>query len=183
MLLAGFLFLLSAFLHVAPTRAKSAPTTDSHPPDRAVKLYYWPLSKTSPSPFAQIRYSTTSQASSVDKYSPPAPKSFSADDDVIRIGLYDATTKEWSGIVTSTASFKDEHQGAVILHLDGKGEVWHVDYRAFPARRIDGSKGEQLEIEIVSPIPGPQPHLNVPVVLNPEGKIPEEVVEKPFWQR
>ncbi len=184
MLLAGFLFILSALLNVAPTQAKSAPTTDEHSPDRAIKLYYWPLSKPSPSPLAQIWYSTTTQVTSVDKFSPPSPKSFSADDDVIRIGLYDATTKEWSGIVTSIASFRVEHQGAVTLHLDAKGEVWHVDYRAFPARRrTDGTKGEHLEVEIVSPTPGPQPHLNVPVVLNPEGKIPEEVVEKPFWQR
>ncbi|KAI9700725.1 MAG: hypothetical protein M1836_002094 [Candelina mexicana] len=182
--LIGFLSLLSALLHVAPTQAKSAPTTNGSPLDHSVKLYYWPPSKHLPSPFAQIRYSTAAQVSVVDKYSPPSPKSFSADDDIIRIGLYDPTTKAWSGIVTSTSGFKDGYQGAVRLHLDNKGKVWHVDFRALPSsREAHGQKGEQLEVETVSATPGPRPHLNVPVVLDPEGKLPEEVVEKPFWQK
>ncbi|KAI9721099.1 MAG: hypothetical protein M1812_002580 [Candelaria pacifica] len=183
-MLLSSVFPLLALFSVTPIQARSAPTTDDYPPDHSVKLYYWPLSKPSPSPLAQIRYSTVAQVSIVDKYSPPSPKSFSADEDVIRIGLYDPATKAWSGVVTSTSSFKDGYQGAVILHLDNKGEVWHVDYRAFPrGKEADGKKAEQLEVKTVSPTPGPQPHLNVPVVLDPEGKLPDETVEKPLWQR
>lgn len=89
----------------------------------------------------------------------------------------------------------------VTLRLDEAGDVWHVEFSSNSSVRllpfvfffffpfyISEYSDEDLQsstpkVTILKSTPGPQPHLNKPVVLTPEGKIPEVEIEKTFLQK
>lgn len=92
-------------------------------------------------------------------------------------------------------SLKDPSIAAVTLRLDEAGDVWHVEFSSnssvfllppvchgfkFSDKDLQSSSPK---VTILKPTPGPQPHLNKPVVLTSEGKIPEQEVEKTFLQK
>jgi hypothetical protein len=68
----------------------------------------------------------------------------------------------------------------ITLYLSSGNIVYHISYMVKPAT-------EQSTIVKVVPdrsIPeGPNPVLNAPVVVNPDGQLPEEEVEKTFIQK
>jgi len=82
--------------------------------------------------------------------------------------------------VTSAASFADEYKKKFILHVDERGEVYHIGFRT--AGRSTGSDSE-VEIEVSQRAKGPQPSLNKPIVLNAEGKLEGKEPEKTFLQK
>ncbi|KAI9820329.1 MAG: hypothetical protein M1827_005951 [Pycnora praestabilis] len=166
--------------------------TDSSPAalDRTTTVYYWPLASPSPLALAQVKYNAETLETGIAAYpSLPYVKS-PPPNDLVRIGLYDSSTKVWRGSVTAAESFKEGYQGLITLHLDNEGGVRHVGYRASrkprdgPVEKGKGSGKEQvLKVEVMKPVPGPQPHLNRPVVLSPDGKVPEKEVEKTLFQK
>lgn len=166
-------------------------------------LYAWPLSSPSPSPLATIQYtppslpSSTSPSTAIpakaDTWTPPRLDDANGDD-LIRIGLYDAKTKSWTGVVTSAASLVPGLEKKVTLRVDAEGQVWGLSFVAGvapgprKAGRAKGTSGEDAKeaadvtVEIVGVHRGPEPVLNRPVVLSAEGKV-QEKEEKTFLQK
>jgi hypothetical protein len=139
----------------------------------------------SPIPLAQITYDPTPDSlptapeytGSISSYTPPSGSY--TPDHLLRIGFTDKVSGKWRGVITSAASFSAEYTKRFVLHVDEKGEVYHVGFS--PMARRDG--GEETEVEVVTRGKGPQPALNRPVVLNKEGKIDDKEPEKTFLQK
>lgn len=130
----------------------------------------------SPIPLAHIEYSTDQPAGTLISYTPPTG-SYSSDH-LLRIGLTDSKPDSWRGIVTSAASFSEQYSKKFVVHVDEKGEPFHVGF----GTSARGS-GEEVEVEIVQKVSGPKPVLNKPIVLNAEGKLESKEPEKTFLQK
>lgn len=113
-----------------------------------------------------------------------------ADDALVRVGLWDRNGKSWRGVVTTASGFGEQFTRTVSLHLDGKGDVWHVGFCAgkpadqymLGTTRGNGAAG-QVRVELVRATRGPVPVLDEPMVLDEDGRVPEKVEEKSFLQR
>ncbi|KAF1921043.1 hypothetical protein BDU57DRAFT_437996 [Ampelomyces quisqualis] len=130
----------------------------------------------SPIPLAQIEFDADQSVGTLASYTPPTGAYIS--DHLLRVGLSDPNSGSWRGIVTSAASFAEQYHKKFIIHVDEKGEPYHIGF-ATSAKRSGG----EVEVEIVKRSPGPQPVLNKPIVLNAEGKIDSKEPEKSFLQK
>jgi hypothetical protein len=130
----------------------------------------------SPIPLAQIKYDVDQSVGTLASYTPPTGSY--ASDHLIRVGLSDPKSGSWHGIVTSAASFSDQYHKKIVVHVDEKGEPFHVGFSTSAKR-----SGDEVEVEIVKRSPGPQPVLNKPIVLNAEGKLEGKEPEKSFLQK
>ncbi|PGH28797.1 hypothetical protein GX50_08460 [[Emmonsia] crescens] len=113
--------------------------------------------------------------------------------------------KQWVGTLSSLSLFANTPQ-TLTLHLDQNNHVYHAAISCSASSSASPSpdssaqkKGTEnntpssqqgkyegaasLKVEFVRSNPSPSPHLNRPVVLNPDGNAPEEVVEKSLLQR
>ncbi|KAF9696886.1 hypothetical protein EKO04_005076 [Ascochyta lentis] len=127
-------------------------------------------------PLAQIEYDADQPVGTLASYTPPTG-SYSADH-LLRVGLTDPKTGSWRGIVTSAASFADQYHKKFVVHVDEKGEPYHVGF----GTSAKGA-GEDVEVQIIKRSPGPKPVLNKPIVLNAEGKLESKEPEKTFLQK
>ena len=127
-------------------------------------------------PLAQIEYDTDQSIGTIVSYTPPTG-SYS-DDHLLRVGLTDPKTGSWRGIVTSAASFAEQYHKKFIVHVDEKGEPYHVGFGTTAK-----GEGKEVEVEIVKRNSGPKPALNKPIVLNAEGKLESKEPEKTFLQK
>lgn len=164
MLLARLLLLPFAVASTVTLYVSSVPATQSS----AVILSAIPL--------AQIEYDADQAVGTLASYTPPTG-SYS-DDHLLRVGLTDSKTGSWRGIVTSASSFGDQYHKKLIIHVDEKGEPFHVGFGT-SAKSAD----KEVEVEIVKRSPGPKPVLNKPIVLNAEGKLESKEPEKTFLQK
>jgi hypothetical protein len=130
----------------------------------------------SPIPLAQIEYDVDQSVGTLASYTPPTG-SYSRDH-LLRIGLTDPQDGSWRGIITSAASFSDEYHKKFVIHVDDKGEPFHVGF----STSAKGS-GDGPEVEVVKRNVGPKPVLNKPIVLNAEGKLDGKEPEKTFLQK
>lgn len=130
----------------------------------------------SPIPLAQIDYDADQSTGTLISYTPPTGSY--TPDHLLRIGLTDPKSGSWRGIVTSAASFADQYHKKITVHVDEKGEPFHVGF----GTSAKGA-GEEVEVEIVKRAPGPKPVLNKPIVLNAEGKLESKEPEKSFLQK
>jgi hypothetical protein len=130
----------------------------------------------SPIPLAQIEYDADQSVGTLASYTPPTG-SYSPDH-LLRVGLSDPKSGSWRGIVTSAASFADQYHKKFVVHVDEKGEPYHIGF----GTSARGS-GDDVEVEIVKRNPGPKPVLNKPIVLNAEGKLESKEPEKSFLQK
>jgi hypothetical protein len=130
----------------------------------------------SPIPLAQIEYDVDQSVGTLSSYTPPTGSY--ASNHLLRVGLSDPKSGSWRGIVASAASFADQYHKKFVIHVDEKGEPYHVGF----GTSAKGS-GEEVEVEIVRRNPGPKPVLNKPIVLNAEGKIDSKEPEKSFLQK
>ncbi|KAH7088524.1 hypothetical protein FB567DRAFT_560109 [Paraphoma chrysanthemicola] len=130
----------------------------------------------SPIPLAQIEYDADQAVGTLASYTPPTG-SYSSNH-LLRIGLPDPKTGSWRGIVTSAASFEEQYHKKFVIHVDEKGEPYHVGF----GTSAKGS-GDAVEVEIAKRSPGPKPVLNKPIVLNADGKIDSKEPEKSFLQK
>ncbi|KAI9672037.1 MAG: hypothetical protein M1829_004581 [Trizodia sp. TS-e1964] len=147
-------------------------------PTSSITIYQWPLSEASiaPTSLAEIQYNPRTLEAQVVKYSPSTKESA----DLVRIGLYDKTTKSWTGILTSAESLEPNYIPSIILYLDDSDRVWAIDFRSSPGGKTDPL---DFSVTLATANPGPKPHLNRPVVLTAEGKLPEVVPEKTLFQK
>ncbi|KAF2828368.1 hypothetical protein CC86DRAFT_392685 [Ophiobolus disseminans] len=130
----------------------------------------------SPIPLAQIEFDAEQSVGTLASYTPPTGSY--ASDHLLRVGLSDPKSGSWRGVVTSAASFADQYHKKFIIHVDEKGEAYHVGF----GTSAKGSS-DDVEVEIVKRNPGPKPVLNKPIVLNAEGKIDSKEPEKSFLQK
>jgi hypothetical protein len=179
-------------------------------------VYAWPISAASPLSLAEIKLSSTAStpssstsdnpiSASIITYTPPSIAL--SKDQLIRIGIYDPSTKAWIGTGTSALSFAPGYDRKILLHMDDSGNVFHVGFTATPVKpaevkddTIAASKkkkkktkkstqsvepvGGETTVEILFSSPAPQPALNKPVVLSPDGKADDNAVEeKSFLQK
>lgn len=127
-------------------------------------------------PLAQIEYDADQSVGTLASYTPP--KGSYSSDHLLRIGLSDPKSGSWRGIVTSAASFSEQYHKKFIIHVDEKGEPFHVGFGT--SAKVDGA---EVDIEIVKRSAGPKPVLNKPIVLNAEGKLESKEPEKSFLQK
>ncbi|OJJ46342.1 hypothetical protein ASPZODRAFT_132413 [Penicilliopsis zonata CBS 506.65] len=147
-------------------------------------VLYWPLGASQPSQLARISYDPLSLTSTVVSYTAPDSASLKeSPDDLVRIGLYTTTSssKEWVGSLATLSSIigDTDRKPTIQLHLSPSREVYHVSVLPSDSSVATNSP----EIKLISSEAGPRPHLNRPIVVNPDGTGPEEVVEKTFFQK
>lgn len=187
---------LLLILFAAPTLAAA---------DSTATIYVWPLSAPSPTSFATVVLSNAQTPPTAEVKSFQLPSVPPSKDDLVRVGLYDPSTKQWTGTVTAASSFADGLRRKLTLHVDDNGDAYQAALSAYTlpgkSKTKDGKKGEKkdakkkkdvkrdaenvLEVEVIPTKPGAQPILNKPVVLNAEGKVPqpEEKDERTFLQK
>jgi hypothetical protein len=169
-------------------------------------LQAWPLSSPSPVPIASI---SLSQASAIiNDFTPLAPSKNAKD--LVRIGVLDASGK-WHGSAAPATFFSSSVDRIIILHVDDKGEVYHVgvgttevenpliafererkekkkdkkDKNAIKLKKSDVKKREgTTTVEVKRTDKAALPVLNKPIVLNAEGKLEGQgEEEKSFLQK
>ncbi|KAJ5770794.1 uncharacterized protein N7511_002845 [Penicillium nucicola] len=142
-------------------------------------ILVWPVGSAQPSVLARVTYDPATMKSNLLSYTPPQTQ----DDGLVRVGLYTSTptsNKQWVGSLVSASSFSGNEQPTIRLHLGPANEVYHVSLGASSATQ-DPATGAQ--VDLVANELGAQPHLNRPVVVNPDGGNAEEPEEKSLLQR
>ena len=171
-------------------------------------IYAWPLSASSPSPYAEVKLTKAAdKILSAELTSAPKPPKVSNSDELIRIGLWDASTRTWRGSAASTSIFGTKVDRTLLVHVDARGEVFHVGVSAEEvpnpaAQTIKVKKGDKkaaeeakkakraewrdgvTEVLVVEEAEAPVPVLNKPVVLNEQGFVDAPLgQEKTFLQK
>ena len=96
------------------------------PNSRTTTIYTWPLASASPTPLATVAFSPRTLTGSISALS----NADSGADELVRVGVLDSKTGGWKGSVTTGALATQEKGVVVTLRVDGKGDVWHVEYAA-----------------------------------------------------
>lgn len=152
--------------------------------DAPITIWTWPLDGT-PQQLAEVSVNTSTSTAAVKSYTPPA--SLSGVNVPVRVGFYYPTASNWHGVITSSASFDSSSQPKLVLHTDGADEVYHLGFEAESRptgpSSTNWNAGSTLLVEIKKTKLGPTPHLNKPIVLSPDGKLPEKEQEKTFLQK
>lgn len=146
----------------------------------ATDIFYWPVGAPQPSVLARVAYDPAKLEPELLSYHPP-----STPQGLVRVGLYTATPtnpKQWTGGLVSGGLFTGDERPTLRLHLGPRNEVFHVSVVATTVT----TKKTRTDTPLVQIVPsgsGTQPHLNRPVIVNPDGGNPEEVEEKTFLQK
>lgn len=144
-----------------------------------------PISASSPKaplPLASVSFDLASpDSTSILSYdAPEIPDSSS----LVRIGIYDAKTKSWASgtTVASTENFAKGYSPTITISVNSHGDVVSA---ALKGVQIDAGQTRDFgpKAVIVTEQTGPQPVLNKPVIVSPEGKKAEEQEEKSFLQK
>lgn len=160
-------FLILAFTTTTTLAATSLPFSTS--------IYSWPLTSKTPSLLAEISYDPTTLSTSLDSYH--SPKTSEADNNeknLLRIGLYNKDTKEWTGTLTSLSSLPASssdtsmNNATLTLHLNPSKptEIYHVSLSSSSAStnaNTDNKDNNPLQITLLRPAAGPTPQLSKPV--------------------
>ena len=146
----------------------------------SVDILSWPLAASAPTPLARVSYDPAAQASQLLSYNPP-----SDDGNLIRIGVASSISANpdlWAASLTSPASLtpSKDRRPLLRLHLGPAGEVYYVSVSVDSRNATDSTNPG---VELVQREAGPRPQLNRPIVLGPDGRNPEEAVEKTFFQK
>lgn len=149
------------------------------------QVYIQPItpadSAAAPSLLAEVQYHASSpSASELTSYEPP---DLPEDAELVRVGLYDAATSTWAASsVASVENFSKGFALTVLLSVDQKNRVVGASVKGVV---IDAGQTRDFAPKAVVSVvgKGPQPELNKPVVLSPEGKKPVEEEEKSFLQK
>ncbi|KAG9379562.1 hypothetical protein A1F94_009918 [Pyrenophora tritici-repentis] len=142
----------------------------------SVTLYVSSVPASASADTAIIEYDADQSVGTLASYTPPTG-SYSPGH-LLRVGLTDSVSGPWRGVLTSAASFSDQYHKKFVIHVDDKGEPYHIGFRT----RVKGSE-EEVEVEIVKKNDGPKPVLNKPIVLNADGKVDGKEPEKTFLQK
>lgn len=148
-------------------------------PEHTVDIFAWPLSAPKSQTLAKVSYNST--GATVKAYNEP---SIPLGDEIVRVCFYHPSGS-WSGIATSASNFAAEKDKTLQLHINSVGELYHVGFAASAlgtSSKTSNTK-DGLSVEVVKVKPGPTPHLNRPVVVNPDGSAPVKEEEKTFFQK
>lgn len=175
------MFVLSAILPLFAVLPCLVASAASLP--HSTDILYWPVASPQPSSLARISYDAASLTSQLESYHPPKD---GVEEDLVRIGLYTSTStgaKQWSGTLTSLdfLSRTGVNQPTLRLHLGPAGDVYHVSLSL--SASSSNSSTNDPGVVLVPSEQGPRPQLNRPIVVGPDGKNPEEVPEKTFFQK
>ncbi|SPO03391.1 uncharacterized protein DNG_06074 [Cephalotrichum gorgonifer] len=134
-----------------------------------------------PSLLAEVRYNPLDASNSdLISYEPPELPS---DAQLVRVGLYDASVSTWSSSsVASVENFSRGYAPTILLTVDHKGRAVSASVKGVV---IDAGQTRDFGPSVVVSVSGkgPQPELNKPVVLSPEGKKVEAEEEKTLLQK
>jgi len=146
--------------------------------ERTVDIFAWPASAAKSELLAKVAFNST--AATVKIYARPTIPS---GDDLVRVGFYHPSGS-WSGIATAASNFAKTDK-KLELHINSSGELYHVGFKAgdLGSNSRESEKRDGLRVEVLRVNPGPTPHLNKPVVMNPDGSTPEKEPEKTFLQK
>lgn len=146
--------------------------------ERTVDIFAWPASAAKAELLAKIAFNSTT--ATVKSYTKP---NIPSSDDLVRVGFYHPSGS-WSGTATAASNFAKEDK-KLELHINSNGELYHVGFKAgdLGSSSKASDKKDGLAVEVLKVKPGPTPHLNRPVVMNPDGTAPEKEPEKTFLQK
>lgn len=149
----------------------------------STEVFYWPVGAPRPSVLARIAYDPVSLQSDLVSFHPLTDIS---KEGLVRVGIYTTTPnnpKQWSGsLVSADSLISNEHPPTFRLHLGSADEIYHVSLAA-SSTTATKSVAAGPNVELVSNTPGPQPRLNQPVIVGPDGQQAEEVPEKTLLQK
>ncbi|KAL7276926.1 hypothetical protein RUND412_000070 [Rhizina undulata] len=167
-----FLFTVLFFVYTCFSAVTADDFADSTVNTHSVILYRWPLSASSPRPWATVKYNPREGKGSLGDLDSVSAKG----DELVRVGVWDGKEDgRWFGSVVLEKVL--EKNPKVVLRVDEKGDVWHVEVRQGQEEYSTPS------IALARPSPETVPHLNKPIVLRPDGKIPEPEAQKTFLQK
>ncbi|KAJ6262878.1 hypothetical protein Dda_1435 [Drechslerella dactyloides] len=128
-------------------------------------------------PLGMIRYVASSLSASFN----PMTDGLKLDpNEAFRVGIL--KRGKWIGSVRSGKMLQPNMASTITLHVDEKGEIFHVELDAVEIPQ--GAEKPETEIVILRPFAGVQPTLNKPVVLMPDGRMaPPKEEEKTFLQK
>ncbi|KAF1987028.1 hypothetical protein K402DRAFT_403949 [Aulographum hederae CBS 113979] len=161
----------------------------------SLQLYLWPLTSTSPIPFALIDTSALNSGSSpngklaetipilsLSQDLTLPPTSHNDEKKFVRVGFFGSGKSQdldnWRGTATSTSVLSTDPKNIKItLQVGATGNVISAS--------VSRSSTAPAGATVVRMVEGPKPFLNRPVVLTPEGKVPggEKEEQKSFLQK
>ncbi|KAI4136179.1 MAG: hypothetical protein LQ347_000036 [Umbilicaria vellea] len=153
--------------------------------EHSATIYAWPFTSAKPSKLAELTYDLGGRINIINQFTVPTLSS-TPDDELIRIGVYDPVTKVWRGTVTSALSFDPSVSGRLRINVNEAGDVWGASWHASVTKPLADAlpAGQQIkQFDVVLTAPAPQPLLNRPVVVNPDGKVAEPEPEKSMLQK
>ncbi|PMD38914.1 hypothetical protein L207DRAFT_513400 [Hyaloscypha variabilis F] len=161
----------------APVLAASSDLIDS----TTVYIQSVESSATPVIPLAEIKYNPSTLSAELASFDFPE---LDPDSKLLRVGVYDIATSSWksSTSITSAESFAKGYSPTLVLSLDAQGGVIGVSLKS---AKIDAGQTRDFgpKVKVLKTAKAPTPALNRPVVLSPEGKLAEPVVEKTMFQK
>ncbi|KAI9048145.1 hypothetical protein LZ554_007940 [Drepanopeziza brunnea f. sp. 'monogermtubi'] len=181
------LFITLIAVYAPALAAAAAAAASSSSLIDSTTIYIQPLAPTSsspePVPLAEIKYSLSTLSSEIVSYIPPDLDLLSATK-LLRVGIFDPSTSTWKSSVSSTSAetFAKGYSPTIVVNLDRQGGVVGVSLKS---GKIDAGATRDFgpRVRVVGMREGKMPDLNRPVVLSPEGKLAEPVVEKTLLQK
>ena len=148
-------------------------------PEKAVNVLLWPSLGHSPQSFATVSYtSTNATIKQQSKFKIPSGSN------VVNLGFKNPSG-EPSMIATAASNLDPETPKTLLIHLNSENEVFHIGLKTanLPTNGKSAKVQDLLKAEVVRMQRGQGPQLNKPVVLDPEGKLPDKEPEKSFLQK
>ncbi|KAE8374316.1 hypothetical protein BDV26DRAFT_270276 [Aspergillus bertholletiae] len=178
---------ITIIISILSTISSYAQATTPYPPQRIADILYWPITSTEPSILARVSYDLNSLDSNVISYSPPNTVQTDSSN-LVRVGLYTSNgidPKQWTGTLTSWSAIRasDGKRPMLQLYLDSSNEVYHVALTLSPLESTTVSNSTSLVMKLKPLEAGPRPQLNRPIVVSPDGRTPEDVADKTFFQK
>jgi hypothetical protein len=132
-------------------------------------------------PLAEIKYNPSTLSAELASFDFPE---LDPDAKLLRVGVYDVATMSWksSTSTTSAESFAKGYSPTLVLSLDAQGGVIGVSLKS---AKIDAGQTRDFgpKVKVLKTAKAPTPALNRAVILSPEGKLEEPVVEKTMLQK
>ncbi|KAI5852912.1 hypothetical protein DFP73DRAFT_628270 [Morchella snyderi] len=150
----------------------NAITTHTH----TLTLHQWPLGAPHPTILGKVSYDSATGEGGFGVAEHSGAWAESGEEEEVRVGVWNGET--WLfGCVVVGKTLKHPENADITVRVDDTGKAWHVQYKA------GDEASSSPTVRILTQAPGPQPVLNKPIVLTPDGKIPVPEVEKTFLQK
>ncbi|RFU26129.1 hypothetical protein B7463_g10213, partial [Scytalidium lignicola] len=138
-------------------------------------------SSSPPTRLADITYDSSTLQADLISFEAPELASGSK---LARIGIYDLAKSTWisSTSLTSMESFTKGHAITFFLSIDNNGSIVGVSCKG---SKIDAGQTRDFgpKVKLSKSEKAKRPELNKPVILSPEGKLPEDIPEKTLLQK